>query len=60
MIAVNLTGAFLTVQHTCQVMVEHGCGGSVVTVGSAVGTTGRPALARYAASKGGLDAPTRR
>jgi NAD(P)-dependent dehydrogenase (short-subunit alcohol dehydrogenase family) len=58
-LAVNLTGAFLTVQHAYRVMVEHGHGGSVVTVGSAVGTTGRPALAHYAASKGGLVALTR-
>lgn len=58
-LAVNLTGAFLTIQHAYRVMVKHGRGGSVVTVGSAVGTTGRPALAHYAASKGGLVALTR-
>ena len=58
-LTVNLTGAFLTAQHAIRVMAGHRRGGSVVTVGSAVGTTGRAALAHYAASKGGLVALTR-
>jgi NAD(P)-dependent dehydrogenase (short-subunit alcohol dehydrogenase family) len=58
-LTVNLTANFLAVQRAAAAMMEHGEGGSIVTVGSAVGTSGRPNLAHYAASKGGLVAFTK-
>jgi NAD(P)-dependent dehydrogenase (short-subunit alcohol dehydrogenase family) len=58
-IAVNLTGTFLVAQAAARAMVEHGRGGSIVTVASAMGTTGAVNLAHYSASKGGVVAFTK-
>jgi NAD(P)-dependent dehydrogenase (short-subunit alcohol dehydrogenase family) len=58
-IAVNLTGTFLVAQAAARAMVEHGRGGSIVTVASAMGTTGAVNLAHYSASKGGIMALTK-
>lgn len=56
---VNLTGLFVTNQLAARAMVKHGRGGSIVNIGSAVGTTGTATLAHYAATKGGVAAWTR-
>jgi NAD(P)-dependent dehydrogenase (short-subunit alcohol dehydrogenase family) len=53
-LAVNVTGVFLVAQAATRVLIEQGTGGAVVAVGSAMGSTGAPALAHYAASKGGV------
>lgn len=58
-IAVNLTGTFLVDQLAARAMVAHGRGGSIVNIGSAVGTTGSGSLTHYAATKGGVASLTR-
>lgn len=58
-ISVNLTGAFLVAQAAARRMLEGGRGGSIVTVASAMATTGAANLAHYAASKGGVIALTK-
>jgi NAD(P)-dependent dehydrogenase (short-subunit alcohol dehydrogenase family) len=56
---INLTGLFRCDQLAARAMVAHGRGGSIVNIGSAVGTTGSGTLAHYAATKGGVAALTR-
>jgi NAD(P)-dependent dehydrogenase (short-subunit alcohol dehydrogenase family) len=56
---VNLTGTFLVCQLSGRAMVHHGRGGSIVNIGSAVGTSGSAVLPHYAASKGGVVSLTR-
>lgn len=58
-IAVNLTGSFLVAQAAARRMVEGDRRGSIVTVASAMGTTGAVNLAHYSASKGGVMALTK-
>jgi NAD(P)-dependent dehydrogenase (short-subunit alcohol dehydrogenase family) len=53
-LSVNLTGAFLLAQGAIRQMLEHGHGGSIVMLGSNMGSTGAPRLAHYAASKAGI------
>jgi NAD(P)-dependent dehydrogenase (short-subunit alcohol dehydrogenase family) len=55
-LAVNLDGAFLTLQAALRAMRE---GGSIVTVASAAGLKAEPGIAAYAASKAGLIQLTR-
>lgn len=50
-LAVNLTGAFLTVKHFLPVMSD---GGSIILTSSIAGLMGIPAYSAYSASKGGL------
>ncbi|MGP4023698.1 SDR family NAD(P)-dependent oxidoreductase [Actinomadura sp. 3N407] len=58
-LAVNLTGVFLSMKHEIAHMRGHG-GGTIVNVSSNIGTHGRrPALAAYAASKAGVGVLTR-
>jgi 3-oxoacyl-[acyl-carrier protein] reductase len=56
---VNLRGTFTAAQEAARVMRDRGTGGPVVTISSAVGTTGSPGLTHYAATKGGVIAMTR-
>ena len=56
-IAVNLTGTFLSAQAVLPAMLEHG--GSIVTVASNAGLMGQPWSAAYCASKGGVVQLTR-
>ena len=58
MIAVNLTGTFLTAQAAFEMMPEHG-GGSIITVASITALIGQKRLYAYSASKGGILAFTR-
>ncbi len=53
-LAVNLNGAFLTLQGAARSMVEQGEGGSLVGVASLAALSGQPRGQNYAASKGGL------
>lgn len=53
-LAVNLTGAYLTLQGAASDMVERGEGGSLVGVASLAALSGQPRGQNYAASKGGL------
>ena len=53
-IDVNLGGTFAAVQTAARALTAAGRGGSIVTIGSAVGTTGAPGLSHYAASKGAV------
>ncbi|MEU8802602.1 glucose 1-dehydrogenase [Spirillospora sp. NPDC048819] len=58
-LAVNLTGVFLSMKHEIAHMRGHG-GGAIVNVSSNIGTHGRlPSLAAYAASKAGVGVLTR-
>lgn len=56
---VNLTGTFMVNQLAGRAMIAHGQGGSIVNIGSAVGTSGSAVLAHYAATKGGVLSLTR-
>lgn len=56
---VNLKGTFSAAQEAARVMRERATGGPIVTISSAVGTTGSPRLTHYAATKGGVIAMTR-
>ncbi len=56
---VNLRGTFTAAQAAARVMRDRGTGGPIVTISSAVGTTGSPGLTHYAATKGGVIAMTR-
>jgi NAD(P)-dependent dehydrogenase (short-subunit alcohol dehydrogenase family) len=58
-ISVNLTGAFLVAQAAARRMLEGGHGGSIVTVASAMASTGAVNLAHYSAAKGGVVALTK-
>lgn len=53
-LAVNLSGAFLTLQGAARDMAERGEGGSLVGVASLAAVSGQPRGQNYAASKGGL------
>ncbi|MGI5208052.1 SDR family NAD(P)-dependent oxidoreductase [Spirillospora sp. CA-108201] len=58
-LAVNLTGVFLSMKHEIAHMRAHG-GGSIVNVASNIGAHGRrPGLAAYAASKAAVSVLTR-
>ncbi|NDU74097.1 glucose 1-dehydrogenase [Actinomadura sp. DSM 109109] len=58
-VAVNLTGVFLSMKHEIAHMRAHG-GGTIVNVASNIGAHGRrPGLAAYAASKAAVSALTR-
>jgi NAD(P)-dependent dehydrogenase (short-subunit alcohol dehydrogenase family) len=54
MMAVNLDGAFFTLQAAARRMVEQGDGGALVAVSSTSAVHGAPVTAHYAASKTGL------
>ena len=53
-LAVNLTGTFVAVQAAAREMAGRGTGGSIVTISSALATTGQRHGAHYAASKAGV------
>ncbi|GAA1854827.1 SDR family NAD(P)-dependent oxidoreductase [Actinomadura bangladeshensis] len=58
-LAVNLTGVFLSMKHEIAHMRAHG-GGTIVNVSSNIGAHGRrPGMAAYAASKAGVSTLTR-
>ncbi|NKZ04610.1 SDR family NAD(P)-dependent oxidoreductase [Actinomadura latina] len=58
-LAVNLTGVFLSMKHEIAHMRAHG-GGTIVNVSSNIGAHGRrPGMAAYAASKAGVSNLTR-
>jgi NAD(P)-dependent dehydrogenase (short-subunit alcohol dehydrogenase family) len=58
-LAVNLTGVFLSMKHEIAHMRTHG-GGTIVNVSSNIGAHGRrPGMAAYAASKAGVSTLTR-
>jgi NAD(P)-dependent dehydrogenase (short-subunit alcohol dehydrogenase family) len=57
MIAVNLTGTFLTCRQTLSKMLDHGLGGSIVCASSPFATISAPGGASaYCATKGGVSA----
>jgi NAD(P)-dependent dehydrogenase (short-subunit alcohol dehydrogenase family) len=49
--AVNARGVFWCAKHAISAMLDHGLGGSIVVVASAVSLTADPSLAAYTASK---------
>lgn len=51
---VNLTGCFLTAQHTARAMRDRGHGGSIVLIGSINSKIALPSFAAYVSSKGGV------
>ena len=53
LIAVNLRGAFLSMRHEIELMLEHG-GGAIVNTSSGAGVKGFKGQAAYAATKHGL------
>lgn len=53
-VAVNLTGTFLTSRACARRMIEHGEGGRIVNVSSQAGKIGWPLLAAYSAAKAGV------
>jgi len=56
--AVNLTGYFLCIQHGAKIMKEQG-GGVILNVSAASGERGSPGTAAYSVSKGAINALTR-
>ena len=58
-IAVNLTGVFLTDEHAVRQMVAQGTGGSIINQSSVAALRGTHANGAYAAAKGGVLAMTR-
>lgn len=52
LLAVNLTGTFLTTKHVWKTMQAHG-GGSIINISSLAGTRAFPLLSAYGASKWG-------
>ena len=54
-LAVNLTGTFLTIRAAAQAMVEAGEGGSIVSVSSISGTVADRDMGAYCVSKAGVD-----
>jgi NAD(P)-dependent dehydrogenase (short-subunit alcohol dehydrogenase family) len=58
-IDVNLTGTFRVAQRVARELVAGGNGGSIVTLGSANGTTGAIDLAHYSSTKAGVLALTK-
>jgi NAD(P)-dependent dehydrogenase (short-subunit alcohol dehydrogenase family) len=57
-LAVNLTGYFLTIQHAAKMMKEYG-GGAIINISAASGERGSPGGAAYSVSKGAINALTR-
>ena len=57
-IAVNLTGYFICIQHAARMMKDKG-GGVSINVSAASGERGSPGTAAYSASKGAINALTR-
>jgi NAD(P)-dependent dehydrogenase (short-subunit alcohol dehydrogenase family) len=57
-VAVNLTGTFLSIQAALPTMLDQGAG-RIVTISSELGLTGMPEYAAYCASKGGVIALTK-
>jgi NAD(P)-dependent dehydrogenase (short-subunit alcohol dehydrogenase family) len=53
LLAVNLRGAFVSMKHEIQLMLEHG-GGAIVNTSSGAGVKGFKGQAAYAATKHGL------
>jgi NAD(P)-dependent dehydrogenase (short-subunit alcohol dehydrogenase family) len=59
-VGTNLNGTFLTCKHVLGSMVEHGQGGSIVCISSALATVSIPGgFGAYSASKGGVSALVR-
>jgi NAD(P)-dependent dehydrogenase (short-subunit alcohol dehydrogenase family) len=58
LVAVNLRGAFVTMKHEIELMLEHG-GGAIVNTSSGAGVKGFAGQAAYAATKHGLIGLTR-
>ncbi len=56
--AVNLTGYFLCIQHAALMMKERGSG-AIINISAASGERGSPGAAAYSVSKGGVNALTR-
>ncbi len=56
--AVNLTGYFLCIQHASKIMKENG-GGAIINISAASGERGSPGTAAYSVSKGAINALTR-
>jgi NAD(P)-dependent dehydrogenase (short-subunit alcohol dehydrogenase family) len=56
--AVNITGYFLCIQHGARTMKENG-GGSIINISAASGERGSPGTAVYSISKGAINALTR-
>ncbi|BBU21924.1 SDR family NAD(P)-dependent oxidoreductase [Mycobacterium xenopi] len=54
-LAVNLTGTWLTMRAAAQAMVEAGSGGSIVAVSSISGTVADRDMGAYCVSKAGID-----
>jgi 3-oxoacyl-[acyl-carrier protein] reductase len=53
-LAVNLTGVFLSAKHAFRVMRDSGQGGVILTTASVAGREGTPHLGAYGASKAGV------
>ena len=53
-VAVNLTGVFLTLQETLKVLLAQGEGGSLLATGSSTAIRPIPGMIPYTASKGGV------
>ena len=58
LVAVNLTSAFLVGQQVARGMVTRGRG-KIINIGSVQTQLGRPGIAPYAATKGGIGMPTK-
>ncbi len=56
--AVNLTGYFICIQHAARLMKNNG-GGAIINVSAASGERGSPGTAAYSVSKGAINALTR-
>ncbi len=56
--AVNLTGYFICIQHAARLMKDNG-GGAIINVSAASGERGSPGTAAYSVSKGAINALTR-
>jgi NAD(P)-dependent dehydrogenase (short-subunit alcohol dehydrogenase family) len=54
-LAVNLTGTWLTMRAAAQAMIDAGTGGSIVAVSSISGTVADQGMGAYCASKAGVD-----
>ncbi len=56
--AINLTGYFLCIQHAARIMKENG-GGVIINISAASGERGSPGTAAYSISKGAINSLTR-